>query len=200
MCVSVFARTLVHVHVLECLECVSLCAIEYALCRHLNIFWRIHSGAGCDMKSASSSASSSVPRWIQKSVLWHGPFTSSPACSTIYLYTLWSHAVCAGFGFLAASGFLPVTERERGSAITNLLPSHVGVVVATRHWALEDVWWMRKNTDLSVCRNHWINKNVHEMYCLSCEFMWIKHYRGKHSVFNWTTDSQVTKSSYSVLS
>lgn len=98
-----------------CWSALSVClciALEYALCRHLHRFWHIHRGAGCDMKSASSSASGSVPLWIQKSVLWHGPFTSSPACSSIYLCVLWSRAVCAGFGF-SGCFWLSAWDRER---------------------------------------------------------------------------------------
>lgn len=57
------------------------------------------------------------------------PFTGSPACSTIYLFMLWSRAVCAGVGFLASSGYFSVAE-----GVSVSLPSHDGVVVVTTHW------------------------------------------------------------------
>lgn len=102
--------------------CTYVCVcMSVSLCAQLNMHFvgtytdsDIHRGAGCDMKSASSRASGSVPLWIHKSVSWNGPFTSSPACSAIYPCMLWSRDVSAGvWAFLAALGYLPVTDRKR---------------------------------------------------------------------------------------
>lgn len=155
VCVCICSHLSAHIHEFERFRCVFLYAIENSLCRHLHRFWHIHRGAACDMKSASSSASSCAPLWIQKSVLWHGPFTSSSACSTIYLCALWSRAVGAGFGFLAASGYLPATARESFS-----LPSYDWVVEATRHSALGMCGeWGSIVICWSVFTNHRVEKN-----------------------------------------
>ncbi len=175
VCVSVFVRTWLHVHVLKCLECVSLYAIEYALCRHLHRLWHIHRGAGCDMKSASSSASGSVPLWIQKSVLWHGPFTSSPACSTIYLCTLWSRAVCAGFGLLAASGFLPVTEREREREVLPLLTYCQAMLGLLWQQDTGHQWMCGEWERIPIYPSVWRNQSIKSVLSI----MWL--YGGKYT-------------------
>lgn len=140
VCVSVFLHTWAHIRVLS--------VLSVHLYVHLNMHFvgasidaftdAFTDGAECDMKSVSSSASGSVPHWIQKAVLWHGPFTSRPACSIIYLCMLWSRAVCTRFGFLAAFALLHLRERDFLHPMMALLWQQD----TCHQWMCTDVWYV----------------------------------------------------------